>query len=632
MLRRDFLKSSGIFGIGGVIAGRGNNFPAGKDQEASGIPRGGPRGALKKTIEADVVVVGGGMSGVCAALAAARNGASTLLVQDRPVLGGNSSSEVRMHICGAESSGIPDSRESGIIEELRLENQVRNIQRSASMWDLILWEKVNSQPGLTMLLNTVMTGCRTENDLIRQIDCYAFRTETAYTVQGKVFVDCTGDGTLGYLAGNPFRHGREAKAEFGESLAPEKEEPYTLGSSLLFQARNMGRPMPFTPPEWAYSYPTDSDLARSHDGLEYGYWWIEWGGMLDTIADDGRIREELLKILFGVWDHLKNRGDHGAENWALEWFGFLPARRESRRLIGQYILRQDDLTSGRIFEDEVAYGGWPIDHHHPMGFDYKNEDDFFFQHRLEKLYSIPLSALYSVTLKNLFFNGRSLSASHVAFCSTRVMATCSVIGQGAGTAAAYCAAKNLTPGMLSGEDIEVIKQNILKQDGYLLGTPNRDPEDFARTARVSSGSARKGYEAQNVTDGVARPVENKSHQWRSTSLELSDARLELDFGRMRSLRELHLTFDTNLSRHMTLTHQDSYHARMIEGPQPETVRDYRIEAFDSGSWNTVAAVSGNYQRKKVHLFKDLRCRKIRVQVEAANGVPEARVLELRCYG
>jgi len=627
IFRRDFLRSSLAVGLGGMLAGQG--MSSGYADRRTTLMAGGPKGRREK-LEAAVVVVGGGVTGVCAALAAARSGVTTILIQDRPVLGGNSSSEIRMHILGADYSGVPHWRETGIIEELRLENQVRNPQHSPSMWDLILWERVNYQPNLTLLLNTVMTACSKESDLIRSIDCCQFRTERFFSVQGKVFIDCTGDGTLGYLAGNSYRVGREGRAEFGESLAPEKPEPYTMGNSLLFQARDMGTPMPFTAPEWAHKYPTDQDIGRNHKSFEYGYWWIEWGGMLDTIADDDRIREELLKILFGVWDHIKNHGDHGADNWALEWFGFLPGRRESRRLQGKYTLREQDITSGRIFPDEVAYGGWPIDDHRSQGFDYK-KSDFYYQHRINKLYSVPLSSLYSTQVKNLFMGGRAISASHVAFSSTRVMATCALIGQGAGTAAAYCASRGIAPEQLSRTDLEAVKQEILKQDGYLLGTSNADLAELARKAKISSGSAKPGFEAAKVASGVARPVGDESNHWRSVSLAPEDAWLELDFSRNTSLSEIHLTFDTNLSRQMTLSQQKSVQEKMIQGPHPETVRDYRVEVFLDNTWKLVAVEKGNYQRKKVHLFSGLHCSKVRILVDATNGAPEARISEVRCY-
>ena len=158
----------------------------------------GTRRTEKNRLTADVVIVGGGPTGVMAAMAAARNGGSVVLVQDRPILGGNSSSEVRMHIVGANNN-LPDARETGIIEELRLDNQVRNPQRSASMWDLLLWEKTYYHPNITLLLNTVMDSCRVDSGRVRSVSCFQMTTQTRYEIEGALFADCTGDGSLGFL-------------------------------------------------------------------------------------------------------------------------------------------------------------------------------------------------------------------------------------------------------------------------------------------------------------------------------------------------------------------------------------------------------------------------------------------------
>ncbi len=211
------------------------------------------------------------------------------------------------------------------------------------------------------------------------------------------------------------------------------------------------------------------------------------------------------------------------------------------------------------------------------------------------------------------------------------MATCAVMGQGAGTAAAYCIKKRLIPENLSAENIREIKQTILKQDGYLIGTANNDPDDFAQKASISAGSAQNGFEAENVIDGITRTVGNRSHKWRSAYLNNADAYIELDFKVTRRLSELHLTFDTNFSRRMTLSHQNSYNKKMIYGPQPETVKDYYVEANDGSGWKTVLEVKNNYRRKRIHSFNNLKVKKLRIKVSAANGVPEARIFEIRCY-
>jgi hypothetical protein len=228
------------------------------------VSLGESRVVTKKLLEADVVVVGGGMAGVCAAIAAARNGASVVLIQDRPVLGGNSSSEIRMHIVGADCSGgrkDTDARETGILEELRLECAVRNPQRSASMWDLLLYEWVRREPNITLLLNTSCVGVQTASEnRIAAVIALRNSTEDLFAVKGKIFIDCSGNGRLGVEAGADFRVGREGRDEFGESLAPPKPDDKTMGSSILFITRKYDRPMPFKPPDWIRKFPRCEDL------------------------------------------------------------------------------------------------------------------------------------------------------------------------------------------------------------------------------------------------------------------------------------------------------------------------------------------------------------------------------------
>ncbi|MDF2922523.1 MAG: fumarate reductase/succinate dehydrogenase flavoprotein [Paenibacillaceae bacterium] len=205
------------------------------------------RNEEKQLMYTDVMVAGGGMAGVAAALAAARNGAKVILCQDRPVLGGNASSEIRMHIVGAANSKRrmaleTEAREGGILEEILLECAVRNPQRSASMFDLILYEKCRAEPNLTLMLNTSVTGVQMDGDRIVSVTASRESTEHAFEIVAQIYLDCTGDGRLGMEAGAWFATGRESSRQYGESHAGEEEDSYRLGSSLLFTARNMGRP------------------------------------------------------------------------------------------------------------------------------------------------------------------------------------------------------------------------------------------------------------------------------------------------------------------------------------------------------------------------------------------------------
>ncbi|HRZ38998.1 MAG TPA: FAD-dependent oxidoreductase, partial [Candidatus Paceibacterota bacterium] len=358
-------------------------------------------------LEADVLVAGGGMAGVCAALAAARHGATVILVQDRSRLGGNSSSEVKMHIVGANAhGGRPGWREGGLIEELRLEDAVRNPQRSFELWDLLLYDKIKSEPNITLLLDTVVFAAETRGGLIRQVLARCDKTEHLYRIRARLFLDCTGDCRLGLEAGAEMRMGREAKSEFAESLAYETADGQTQGSSILFTARDYGRPMPFVPPRWARKVTKEMLKFRGVSSWEYGYWWIEWGGQFHSIRDNERIRFELLSIVLGVWDYIKNSGNHPTSaNWALDWVGMVPGKRESRRVVGDHVLTQHDLEGKNDEPDDaVAIGGWPMDDHPPSGFDAFDQPPFR-SIKLADVYSIPLRCLYSKTVGNLFMAG-----------------------------------------------------------------------------------------------------------------------------------------------------------------------------------------------------------------------------------
>ena len=572
--------------------------------------------------EYHVVVIGGGLAGVCAAVAAARLGVSVALIQDRPVLGGNSSSELRVAPRGADHS-FRHARETGIIEELRIEDRFRNHGRVEdgqinSMWDFVLWEWIAREPNITLYLNTSARKAGMEGNRIRGVVVEQVGTERTLRIAGEVFVDASGDGSVAASAGAEFRMGREGRDEFGESLAPERPDDCTLGSSILFLARDVGHPVKFTPPSWAYDFPSDEDLPfRGHDRISSGFWWIEYGGILNTISDNERIRDELWKLVFGVWDHIKNHGDHGAENYALEWVGSIPGKRESRRFMGDYILTQRDLEEAPFFPDRVAYGGWPIDLHPPKGIYEAGKPAQMLP--LPRPYSIPFRCLYSRNVDNLLFAGRNISASHVAFGSTRLMATGAVMGQAAGTGAFLCVRHRTTPRGVYKEHIRELQQLLLKHDAYIIGLKNEDPEDMARGARARASSFREGFAPEKVVDGVARPEDGDFHMWASDPSRPLPQWIELDFGRPVRVGAVYLTFDTNLDK-------------LVEfGPAPECARDYTLSVWREGRWVPVVRERGNYHRRRVHRFGPVATPKLRLSIEATNGDPSARVYEVRCY-
>ena len=393
------------------------------------------------------------------------------------MLGGNASSEVRMHIVGA--TGL----QGGV------ELAVRNPQRSASVFDLILYDKCRQEPNLELMLNTVVDGAEGVDGKITAVSATRASTEDRFRITAAVFVDATGDGRLGVEAGAPFRQGREGADEFKEQLAVAQSDRKTLGSTIMFQARRHDRPMPFVAPSWVRKF-QESDFKlrpygqpKSDLGLEYGYWWAEWGGCLDTLKDNEKIRDELLAITLGIWNYVKNESALDASHWALEWFGFLPGKRESRRFVGRHVLTEGDVLASRPFADAIAFGGWPIDTHPPEGVD-APELSPCTQHHLPFLYGIPLRSCLATSPTNLMFAGRNISATHIAFATTRVMATCAVIGQGVGTAAARAVQQRISVSEMVADSDQCrdLQQQLLRDDCYLLGVRNEDGADLARRA------------------------------------------------------------------------------------------------------------------------------------------------------
>ena len=274
------------------------------------------------THHADFCVVGGGLAGLCAAVAAARHGARVLLMQDRPMLGGNASSEVRMWVCGAQGD---NRRETGLLEEIMLENLYRNPDRNYSVWDSVLFDLAFCQERLTLLLNCTCLDCQTENGRIRSVTGWQMTTQTYHTVEAPLFADCSGDSVLAPLTGALFRYGRESAEEFGEDIAPAEADRKTMGMSCLIQAREEPRPSTFIPPKGAYRF-TKEDLPYRIPNMDDPYenfWYMELGGEDDAIADTERVRDELLKVAYGVWDYVKNAPENREKNknWPSELSG-----------------------------------------------------------------------------------------------------------------------------------------------------------------------------------------------------------------------------------------------------------------------------------------------------------------------
>ncbi len=605
----------------------------------------------------DFIVVGGGMSGVCAAIEAARSGAKTALVHARPVLGGNASSEIRVHISGADHGmEKPDYAESGLLYELMLENKARNEHFSYSIWDMILFEAAKNTENLTVYYNTVLYDCETEGDRITAALCVQETTEMRYRLTAPLFADCTGNGTLGYYAGAEYRQGSESKAETGEIDAPEVGNNERMGNTIYFRARNMGHPVKFTPPSFAKKY-TEHDLRfRMHcanhkvdysgckdpekneqcggvsaRGVDYGYFWIElMGDKDDIITDYENIRDELVASLYGVWDHIKNGGDHGAENHELEWVGMLPGTRESRRLMGDYVLNETDILENRIFEDAVAYGGWCVDLHCPHGLldtDIMPSGDCRFY---DGVYTIPYRSYYSKNIENLFMAGRNISATKLGMCSTRIIGCCAVGGQAVGAAAALCTKYGCDPRGLA-PHISELQQLILRRDCFIPGFKNEDVLDLARTATFTASSHKENCEPAKVIDGISRRLGSDSHGWISNGIREGGEVLTMDFDSPKSLSELALTFESDFNYPIRVTMAPNRQVQQRPGVPAELVKDYDIIFKKDGETINTIEIRDNHQRHNVHKFDKTECDSVDFRFYSTNGSENVTVFEVRAY-
>jgi hypothetical protein len=587
-------------------------------------------------MDCDVLVAGGGMAGVCTAISAARHGAKVLLVQDRSRLGGNASSEIRMHIVGADSHGSRAGwRESGLIEELRLEDAVFNPQCAWELWDLLLYDKCINEPNLTLLLDSVVYSAEKNGSSIQSVMVRCDKTEHLYRVKAQIYCDCTGDSRLALEAAAEYRQGREDQKEFGESLAGEKADSRTQGSSILFTSKKYDKPVPFKPPTWARKITKKQLRFRPVGSWEYGYWWIELGGMIDTIRDNEQLRFELLSIVLGVWDYIKNSGNHpGSANWALETIGMIPGKRESRRILGDHIMTQADLEGAwKMFKDGVAIGGWGMDDHPPEGFDAPEKQPFK-SIPLPEPYNISFGALYSRNISNLMMAGRNISCSHVAFTSTRVMATCSVIGQAVGTAAAVCVKNRLLPHELrtNSEQIKNLQQILLRDDQTIRNVKNQDLLDVARNAKVTASSYFKNARPEHIINGLTRDMPGEwKNRW-AAEMKNTEPWIELHWKKPQKISFIQIVFDSGFHRELTLSAHAGVNQRVLRSPQPETVKAYTITARTKEN-NAVKLVDvkDNYQRLCRHNFDPIQAVSVRFTFHATHGAKEARLYEIRCY-
>lgn len=585
----------------------------------------------KVVADYDVAVLGGGAAGICAAVAAARQGSKVVLVQDRPVLGGNASSEMRVHLNGVNrlNTGLAE-RETGIIEEMLLLNRFDNPQESFPVWDHVLYDFVMQEPNIELMLNTQALEAIMDGDKIKAARCWQLTTEKEFVINANMFIDCSGDGLLAATAGAEYRTGREGKKEFNETFAPDEPDGWQMGASLLMSSTDMGKPMPYRAPSWAI--PFDAENAhkkRKFHAYHEGVWWIEIGSDDDIIADQEVNRHKLMGHLHGLWDYIKNSGKFPeSKNLALTWVGSLPSRRESRRFIGDYIHSERDLTSYKNFKDAVAFGGWGIDEHNPGGMENIHMAPTTFHAHFDEVYQIPFRSLYSKNIPNLLFAGRNVSQTHIALASSRIMATCALMGQAVGTAAHLCTEKSVMPRELGKKHINTLQEQLMRDDAFIPKRPARDPNDLARKASELVASSTKSGDVKLLTNGWSRDIDGKIHHWESVNLP---AEVQLEWEESVTLSTIEIKCDTNVKRNIMMRKDSKNDERFTNTVPEEMLKSLEVEARVRGRWQKISSIEENRTRLIKFNFETIKTTAIRLRLKETYGKTSVKLFEIRAY-
>ncbi|TXG34673.1 FAD-dependent oxidoreductase [Seonamhaeicola maritimus] len=584
-----------------------------------------------KNVQTDVAVIGGGMAGICAAVSAARNGSKVILVQDRAVLGGNASSEIRVIVHGVTKlkSGLPE-RETGIIEEILLLNRFCNEQHSFTVWDHVLYDYVTRETNITLILNTQAVRAITENSKIVSAVCWQLSTETLLTINAELFIDCSGDGLLAASSGAIYRTGREGKAEFNEKYAPDKPDGWQMGATILLSSKDIGKPIHYKAPTFTLKFDADKTHPdRRIIPFVEGFWWVEVGSNDDIIKDAEVDMHRLMGFAYGVWDYVKNSGKFPeAENFALDWVGSLPGRRESRRFMGDYILKESDQLEHKTFEDAVAFGGWPLDEHNPGGIENLSQPPSFWHEHFDRVYQIPLKSLYSKNISNLLFAGRNISQTHVALSSSRVMGTCATMGQAVGTAAALCFKKHVTPRDLANTHIRELQEQLLRDDAFIPERPANDPNNLAKSANHLWASSTTSGDVKLLIDGVSRDENGKVHHWESDGL---NAEVIFEWDKPITISEVEIKCDTNVKKNIMMlknTRENEAYTTIIP---PELLKSMSLQILINGEWEGYGKIEDNQRRLLKFNFDRVSTKGFKLILHETYGAENVKLFEVRAY-
>ena len=430
-----------------------------------------------KIIKYDLVVVGGGIAGCAASIAAAEQGLKVALIHDRPVLGGNASGEIRVHTLGIYGNF------ERILKKLDTEHYPNGSPKALEE-DKRRLENIKAYKNIDLFLNYRAIAANSENERIVSVDARQTTTAEFIRFEAPYFVDCTGDGWIGYWAGAEYMYGREAVSEFGENWdehrnlwSPEKPDNFVMGSSVLWRSENAGKVVKFPEVPWAM------DVAKGYNAANGEWQWEFSRNDLSQIDDAETIRDHMFRAIYGSFYNLKNmsaepqkdKGEYSlvdiekqkahADSLQLQWVSYLLGKRESRRLVGDYVFTFDDVVKNRKFPDGVVSEKREVDVHYQQNLSDPDKPDFLSEALFYKTptYYIPYRSLYSKNIHNLFMAGRDFSCSHVGLGGPRVMRTTGQMGAAVGLAAAICKKYNADPRVVYEKYLEEYLELIEKQ-------------------------------------------------------------------------------------------------------------------------------------------------------------------------